>query len=107
MTALILPPKIVILLAKLNNDGKKIDDLISELKEPAESVEIRIPILLDDFRQYGEKGYRRFERAFFSEMQGYSYEPVNYEGVRFNIPGGWFLLRLSVHDPILPLNIEK
>ena len=101
-----LATKIVILLAKLNNDGKKIDDLISELKEPAESVEIRIPILLDDFREYGEKVIADL-KEHFSEMRGYSYEPVNYEGVRFNIPGGWFLLRLSVHDPILPLNIEN
>ena len=33
-------------------------------------------------------------------------EPENYEGIRVNIGDGWFLLRLSLHDPILPLNIE-
>lgn len=32
--------------------------------------------------------------------------PVNYEGVRVSGYGGWFLLRLSLHDPVLPLNIE-
>ncbi|XP_039158440.1 uncharacterized protein LOC104438877 [Eucalyptus grandis] len=32
---------------------------------------------------------------------------VNYEGVvRVSGFGGWFLLRLSLHDPVLPLNIE-
>ncbi len=34
-------------------------------------------------------------------------EQENYEGVRINVEGGWFLLRLSVHDPILPLNLEN
>ena len=33
--------------------------------------------------------------------------PNNYEGVRVNVGQGWFLLRLSLHDPILPLNVES
>lgn len=49
-----LATKIVVLLAKLNKQGKTIDELISTLEEPAESVEIRIPIMLDDFKEYGE-----------------------------------------------------
>ncbi|MGN1138063.1 MAG: phosphomannomutase/phosphoglucomutase, partial [Ruminococcus sp.] len=35
----------------------------------------------------------------------------NREGVRVSFDkdngNGWFLLRLSVHDPIMPLNIES
>ena len=33
----------------------------------------------------------------------------NYEGVRVSIPAykGWFLVRMSVHDPIMPVNIES
>jgi phosphomannomutase len=32
----------------------------------------------------------------------------NREGVRVSIPAckGWFLVRMSVHDPIMPINIE-
>ena len=39
--------------------------------------------------------------------------PDNREGVRISfdleggIDNGWFLLRLSVHDPVLPLNCES
>jgi phosphomannomutase len=37
--------------------------------------------------------------------------PNNYEGVRVACPSpdenGWFLLRLSLHDPVLPLNVES
>lgn len=37
--------------------------------------------------------------------------PDNREGIRVSFPkgqgDGWFLLRLSVHDPILPVNVES
>ena len=101
-----LATKIVILLAKLHNQGKRIDDLISDLKEPAESVEIRIPILLSDFTAYGEDVIARLTE-YAESRDGWKVEKENYEGVRVNVEGGWFLLRLSVHDPILPLNIEN
>ncbi len=35
-----------------------------------------------------------------------SLEEPNYEGVRVNIGDGWFLLRLSLHDPLMPLDIQ-
>lgn len=101
-----LATKIVILLAKLNQQGKCIDDLIKNLKEPAESVEIRIPILLDYFTAYGEKVIADLQK-YAENRDGWEVEKENYEGVRINVKGGWFLLRLSVHDPILPLNIEN
>ena len=33
----------------------------------------------------------------------------NYEGVRFSVPAlrGWFLLRMSLHDPVMVINIES
>ena len=44
-------------------------------------------------------------------LLGWSLAPSNYEGVRVNLDeahgNGWFLLRLSLHDPLLPLNIES
>lgn len=101
-----LATKIVILLAKLNKAGKSIDDLISTLKDPAESVEIRVPIMLSDFKEYGENVIAELT-AYAESRNGWEVENENYEGVRINIDGGWLLLRLSVHDPILPLNIEN
>ena len=65
-----------------------------------------MPILLEDFHDYGEDVMAQLA-AFAANHENWSVEPENYEGVRINIPGGWFLLRLSVHDPILPLNIEN
>ena len=101
-----LATKIVILLAKLHKQGKRVDDLISTLKEPAESVEIRIPIMMNDFTAYGESVISSLTE-YAESRDGWEVEQENYEGVRINVKGGWFLLRLSVHDPILPLNIEN
>ena len=101
-----LATKIVILLAKLSKQGKSVDDLIKNLKEPAESIEIRVPILLDDFKEYGENVIAELTE-YADKRDGWQVEKENYEGVRINVDGGWFLLRLSVHDPILPLNLEN
>lgn len=101
-----LAAKIVILLARLHHEGKKIDDLIASLKEPAESIEIRIPIQLSDFKECGETVISALT-DYAKSREGFAVEAENYEGVRINVHGGWFLLRLSVHDPILPLNIEN
>ena len=100
-----LATKIVVKLAQLSKQGKKLEDLIGTLEEPVEEEEIRFKINLEDFKEYGEKVLA--DLADFSKnIDGWEIEKVNYEGVRINFPQGWLLLRLSVHDPILPLNIE-
>lgn len=100
-----LAAKIISLAALLKKQGKDINSLISELKEPAESVEIRIPINERDFKNYGQNVIDALT-DLTSKNSDWEIEKENYEGVRINFSGGWFLLRLSVHDPILPLNIE-
>ena len=51
------------------------------------------------------------DHAAFAE--GWHIAPDNREGVRINfdlqegLDNGWALLRLSVHDPVLPLNAES
>ena len=50
---------------------------------------------------------------YASSHEGWHVAPDNREGVRisFDIDGelnsAWFLLRLSVHDPVMPLNAES
>ncbi len=70
-------------------------------------MEIRVPILLDDFKEYGEMVIAQLTEYAEKKREGWQVEKENYEGVRINVDGGWFLLRLSVHDPILPLNLEN
>lgn len=100
-----LATKIVIKLAQLRKNGRSLDILIAGLEEPSESIELRFAIQKEDFRAYGQRILEDLKQ-FALTQDGWQIEPENYEGVRINLPAGWFLLRLSVHDPILPFNIE-
>ena len=67
-------------------------------------------ILQEDFKPYGQQVIDDLT-AYAANQPGWSLAPSNYEGVRVNLDqahgDGWFLLRLSLHDPLLPLNIES
>ena len=84
--------------------------MIADLEEPAESKEFRFNILVDDFKTYGQTVIDELT-AYTQKQEGWTLAPSNYEGVRVNLDenhgNGWFLLRLSLHDPLLPLNIES
>ncbi|GKU91708.1 hypothetical protein SLEP1_g5539 [Rubroshorea leprosula] len=95
------------------SDGSKVlTDLVEGLEEPAVAVELRLKINQShpdlkggSFRDYGEAVLEHLENSVNSNPK-LQKAPVNYEGVRVSGFGGWFLLRLSLHDPVLPLNIE-
>ena len=103
-----LVSKLLAELAIAKTSGKVITDLISDLQEPAESKEYRLKILIEDFKSYGNKVIEQLQ-TFVEEQAGWQLVPNNYEGIRVACTEekGWFLLRLSLHDPVLPLNIES
>ncbi|MBQ6614405.1 MAG: phosphomannomutase/phosphoglucomutase [Clostridia bacterium] len=105
-----LVTKLLIELARGKKFGYKLESLIETLEEPVESEEFRMTILLDDFKDYGKMVLSDLEE-YAKTKDGWDIVPNNYEGVRVNVDkengDGWFLLRLSLHDPILPLNIES
>ena len=102
--------KLLIELARGKKQGYTLQSLIETLAEPVESIEFRMNILLDEFKEYGQKVIDDLT-AYAQNKKGWSLASDNYEGVRVNLDGehgnGWFLLRLSLHDPLLPLNIES
>ena len=100
-----LAVKILIAAAKLHAQGKNISDLIADLRYPAESKEYRLKIIADDFKSYGQKVLDTFKQRAIA--QGLQLAEPNYEGVRINFEDGWALLRMSLHDPLMPLNIES
>lgn len=105
-----LVTKLLIELARGKKMGYTLESLIASLKEPAESMEFRMNILLEDFKPYGQQVIDDLT-AYAQSQPGWSLAPSNFEGVRVNLDkehgNGWFLLRLSLHDPLLPLNIES
>lgn len=102
--------KIIIKAAQLRKEGKELDELTAALKEPVESKEVRFKILESDFRACGEKIINDLT-AYAMAQNGWNVANDNREGIRVSFDkdngDGWFLLRLSVHEPIMPLNIES
>ena len=101
--------KIIIKAVKLKKQGLNLNSVLLKLKEPLEACEYRLKILDKDFKTYGNCVLKEFEQ--YARENGISIVPDNYEGVRLSFDknggDGWCLLRLSVHDPIMPLNIES
>ena len=105
-----LVTKLIIKAAQLRENGGNLESFISDLKEPKEEKELRFKIKLEDFKSYGENIIFQL-KSEAETRDGWTAEKVNYEGVRINTDktngDGWFLLRLSVHDPIMVLNCES
>jgi phosphomannomutase len=105
-----LVSKLLIELAKSKLAGKSLTDLIGNLQEPVESQEVRIKITAGDFQVHGNSVIDRVQ-TFTLSQSDWKIVPSNYEGVRVacnsESESGWFLLRLSLHDPVMPLNIES
>ena len=106
-----LVTRLLIALAKCAEQGKDLLDLISSLPEAKEKTEIRLNFRNGvDFKTLGngviddlkEKARRSF---------ALSLAPDNYEGVRINFSkdagDGWALVRMSLHEPIMPINVES
>ena len=105
-----LATKLLIELAKLKQVGKDLPDLIANLPEPSESEEFRLKIKADDFKAVGNQAIAKLQE-FAKTQVDWEIVPNNYEGVRVSCKSpsenGWFLLRLSLHDPVIPLNVES
>lgn len=105
-----LVTKLLVELARLKQTGQSLTDLIADLPEPQESQEFRLSIHTPDFKAYGEQVINALE-AFSQTQSDWQIAPNNYEGIRVNCTDGaeqgWFLLRLSLHDPVIPLNVES
>ena len=97
-----LATKIIIELAK----GTNIKALLSTMEMPVEEAEYRFNILEKDFRTYGQNVIDKLE-DFAAAKDGYIIADDNREGIRVSTKQGWFLLRLSVHDPVMPMNFES
>ena len=83
--------------------------LIEGLEEPAEEKEIRLKLTADNFRPDGEAVIACIKAARDSREDWMA--NIDYEGVKVTIRltggEGFFLARLSLHDPVLPINFES
>ena len=101
--------KLLIKMAQLRKENRTLFSLIDSLAEPAESEEVRMNILVPEFAAYGSGVLK--DLADYSAKENWDVAKENYEGLRVSFGAGqgdgWFLLRMSLHDPLMPLNIES
>lgn len=96
---------LIIQVAKLKQKGQTLADLIRALPEPAESAELRFAVTAPNVQATGQAILERL--TALARQNGWAIAPDSEEGVRLSLEDGWMLLRLSVHDPVMPLNIES
>ena len=100
-----LAVKLLIAARKQKEKGKGLAELVKDLGEPAEASEYRLKIKDENFKTYGKNVLEAFQVR--AAEQGIKAADPNYEGVRLIFPDGWALLRMSLHDPVMPLNVES
>ncbi len=107
-----LVTRLIVVAMQCRERGQHLSDWIADLAEAVESQEVRLPITAPDFRAAGEATLASITAAA-TGWQRCQLANDNHEGVRlyFDLPGGtrnaWLMLRLSVHDPVLPINVES
>ena len=98
----------MIALAKAAKEGKTLASFIDKLEKGYEEREYRFKITGEDFKEYGKQVLTAFENR--AKEKGYAIAPNSYEGIRITFDSdevkGWLLLRMSLHDPQMPLNVE-
>lgn len=99
--------RLLIQLVKSKQKGVNFTDVLNEIKEPIEEKELRFKIKeLNNFREIGNEILKDL-KEYVLTVSNWELEIPNYEGIRVNVDKeNWFLLRLSLHEPLLCLNIE-
>lgn len=112
--------KIIAALLKQKKEGKTLAALIKDFPPLIEEKIVRIKITSDNFKERGKQVLEEYKTRAIKK--GYTVAN-SYEGVRLSFNdndseiigedgkphkiSGYILLRVSLHDPVLPLNIES
>lgn len=106
-----LVTRLLIALANESKAGRNLTDMIADMPLPKEAKEIRLKFQPNcDFKTLGAQAIRAF-KARVETLPYVTPAAINHEGYRVNFDkehgDGWALLRMSLHDPILPINVES
>lgn len=102
--------KILMALPQLKKEKKTLLSLIVDLKQPQEAHEYRYAYENPADDSLGEQVLNTLP-DFVADFPDWQEVLPNAEGVRVNVTGrfgaGWFLLRKSLHEPLLVLQLEN
>ena len=103
--------RLLIAMAQAAKDGKALTDYIADLQIPLEATEIRLRFkdgvdfqtlgkqIISDFSEHGANAY--YATPAKDNYEGFRLCYDTYHG------DGWALMRMSLHEPILPINVES
>ena len=100
--------KILVKAAQLYRESQDIGKLIGDLDEALEDKEVRLKIEDKDFRAYANNIIDSLSEKV-KTIDGWTQVSENYEGIRVDCRDekGWFLMRSSLHEPLLVINFES
>lgn len=100
-----LAVKLAAAAANAKQIGKKLEDMIASFPPPAKFDEWRLPIRGEGYSKYGKEVLENFR--LYAIESGLREEP-SFEGVRLRFGGEneWLLLRASLHESMMVLDIE-
>lgn len=100
--------KLLIALSRQRERGESLLSFISDFNPPKEELECRLTFTEEslDFKADGAKVIDDLTK-YAKQSFGAKLADQNYEGVKVIFDCGAFILRQSVHDPVLPVNIES
>ena len=103
--------RLLIALAQESRQGRELSALIADMPLPKEEAEVRVKFRQGvDFKTLGGQVIEDF-KGYANGKNGLTPATDNHEGYRVNyakdLGDGWALMRMSLHDPILPINAES
>lgn len=97
--------RILVEYAKLKKEGKPLSALISDYVDPLEEADFRLNLIGPNWRKTAETILERLEGISDRLLK----KSESYEGVRAYVAhaDGFFTVRKSVHEPVIPIYIES
>jgi len=109
-----LAVKILISLMKARLEGGgSLSSLMDGYEDAADNAEYRLTLTVDEFQSEGARVLQGFKELVDSKVHtDWTMAESNYEGWRVSVDEGdgnrgWVLMRQSLHDPLIVVNIES
>ncbi|MEG2144874.1 MAG: phosphomannomutase/phosphoglucomutase, partial [Oscillospiraceae bacterium] len=90
--------------AKAKKEGRSLHTYIEKMEQAYDALELRLKINDENASAYANEVLLAFKARAIK--RGLSVVVPSYEGVRISFPDGFLLLRNSLHEPVMPLNLE-
>ncbi len=103
--------RLLIALAKAAKRGETLTHLIADLQTPKTEIEMRVRFIdFCEFKSLGQTVLREF-KAYAETLPYAQTAKDDHEGCRVTFDekhgDGWALIRMSLHEPIMPINVES